>query len=445
MEARDADRPAEHVVPPALQHRRHPGALSRLQARGGLRPQRPGRTEGVDQQAPRRRPDRLRRRIADRARDVLRGAGEERPSAEHGHGLRCRDRGSAAAAERARADSVTHPVTGRHGHDDHDDEPDVPLEGSRVWQQKNVALRSVGVDIGSSGTQVAFSRLYLRRLSENLTSRYVVVRRELHFQSDVEFTPYTEDMRIDAAALGKILDQAYAEAGVTPDDVDTGVVILTGEALRRQNAQAIAAVASEHAGDLVCASAGHHMEAMLAAYGSGAVRASHRDRSRLLNVDIGGGTTKLTVVEDGRITATAAFHVGGGLVAPGGGGTTKLTVVEDGRITATAAFHVGGRLVALGEDGTVVRLEPGGLRHARHAGGRLELGAAAGPGALAAIADRMAAELLRVLRGAPSADPSLWLTDPLPALGQLDGLVFSGGVAEYIEGTETRAFGDLGP
>ena len=63
-------------------------------------------------------------------------------------------------------------------------------------------LRSVGVDIGSSGTQVAFSRLYLRRLSENLTSRYVVVRRELHFQSEVQFTPYADDMRIDADALG---------------------------------------------------------------------------------------------------------------------------------------------------------------------------------------------------------------------------------------------------
>jgi ethanolamine utilization protein EutA len=309
---------------------------------------------------------------------------------------------------------MTADVAGRHGHDDHDDEPDVPLEENPVWQQDNVMLRSVGVDIGSSGTQVAFSRLYLRRLSENLTSRYVVVRRELHFQSEVEFTPFADDLRIDAAALGKILDQAYAEARVTPDDIDTGVVILTGEALRRHNAQAIAAVASEHAGDLVCASAGHHMEAMLAAYGSGAVQASHRDHSRLLNVDIGGGTT-------------------------------KLTLVEDGRITATAAFQVGGRLVALGADGTVVRLEPGGLRHARRAGIRLELGAAAGPGALDAIADRMAAELLRVLGGAPSADPSLWLTDPLPALGRLDGLVFSGGVAEYVYGTETRAFGDLGP
>src|SRR6201997_2001676 len=172
------------------------------------------------------------------------------------------------------------------GHDDHDDEPDVPLEENPVWQQDNVMLRSVGVDIGSSGTQVAFSRLYLRRLSEDLTSRYVVVRRELHFQSQVHFTPFGEGMSIDAGALGTILDRAYADARVTPDDIDTGVVILTGEALRRRNAEAIAAVASEHAGDLVCASAGHHMEAMLAAYGSGAVRASHRDHSRLLNVDI---------------------------------------------------------------------------------------------------------------------------------------------------------------
>ena len=302
-------------------------------------------------------------------------------------------------------------MTDAAGHDH--DEPDVPLAENPLWQQDNVMLRSVGVDIGSSGTQVAFSRLYLRRLSEDLTSRYVVVRRELHFQSRVHFTPFGEGMSIDAGALGTILDQAYADARVTPDDIDTGVVILTGEALRRRNAEAIAAVASEHAGDLVCASAGHHMEAMLAAYGSGAVRASHRDHSRLLNVDIGGGTT-------------------------------KLTLVDDGRIAATGAFHVGGRLVATAADGRVIRLEPGGAYHASSAGVSLELGSLAGAETLAAVADRMAGELLLALRGDPSADRSLWLTDPLPDLKGLDGLIFSGGVAEYVYGTETRAFGDLG-
>src|SRR5438876_1027439 len=76
-----------------------------------------------------------------------------------------------------------------------------------------------------------------------------------------------------------------------------------------------ASVVSERAGDLVCKTAGHHMEAMLAAYGSGAVRASHERALRLLNVDIGGGTTKLTLIDSGRVTATAAFHVGGRLIA----------------------------------------------------------------------------------------------------------------------------------
>lgn len=303
---------------------------------------------------------------------------------------------------------------GHHGDHDHDDEPDVPLEENPVWQQDNVMLRSVGVDIGSSGTQVAFSRLYLRRLSENLTSRYIVVRREVHFQSRVHFTPFADGMRIDAEALGTILDRAYADARVTPGDVDTGVVILTGEALRRHNAEAITAVASEHAGDLVCASAGHHMEAMLAAYGSGAVRASHRDRARLLNIDIGGGTT-------------------------------KFTLVDGGRIAATAAFGVGGRLVALAGDGSVARLEPGGAYHAERAGVRLALGAPAPAGALRAVAERMAGELIRVIRADPAADPSLWLTEPLPDPGALDGLVFSGGVAEYVYDAEPRTFGDLGP
>ncbi|HEX7823443.1 MAG TPA: ethanolamine ammonia-lyase reactivating factor EutA, partial [Mycobacterium sp.] len=149
------------------------------------------------------------------------------------------------------------------GHDeDHEhDEPDIPIEDNPIWLQDNVTLHSVGVDIGSSGTQVAFSRLQLRRRGEDLTSRYVVVARDTLFESEVALTPYTDDMQIDAVTLGRILDTAYAEARREPEDVDTGVVILTGEALRRRNAERIASVVAERAGDLVCASAGHHMEA----------------------------------------------------------------------------------------------------------------------------------------------------------------------------------------
>ena len=309
-----------------------------------------------------------------------------------------------------------HDHDGDHAHgvdDEHDDGPEVSLEDNPIWQQDNVQLHSVGIDIGSSGTQVAFSRLHLRRLSEDLTSRYVVVRRETHFESEVHLTPYTDEVQIDAIALGKILDAAYADARVEPADVDTGVVILTGEALRRRNAELIASVVSERAGDLVCKTAGHHMEAMLAAYGSGAVRMSHERGLRLLNVDIGGGTTKLTLIDSGRITATAAFHVGGRLIAADGG--------------------------------VVTRVEPGGARHADRAGIPLSLGAAVSAGELASIGTRMADEVIAVLGGRPPSDPALWLTQPLPPVDSLDGLMFSGGVAEYVYGVEQRDFGDLGP
>ena len=98
-----------------------------------------------------------------------------------------------------------------------------------------------------------------------------------------------------------------------PDDVDTGAVILTGEALRRENAKAIADVLAEVGGEFVCAAAGHHMESMLAAYGSGAAKVSHDRGAPILNIDIGGGTTKLALVENGNVVHTAALHIGGRL------------------------------------------------------------------------------------------------------------------------------------
>ncbi|CAN5529074.1 ethanolamine ammonia-lyase reactivating factor EutA [soil metagenome] len=295
---------------------------------------------------------------------------------------------------------------------DHDHgEPELPLHENPIWQRDNVTLHSVGVDIGSSGTQVAFSRLHLRRRGEDLTSRYVVVNRETLFESEVALTPYTADLQIDAVALGHLLDCAYADAGRRPADIDTGVVILTGEALRRRNAERIASVVSERAGDLVCATAGHHMEAMLAAYGSGAVRASHEAGARLLNVDIGGGTT-------------------------------KLALIERGRVLSTAALHVGGRLIAVA-DGTVSRIEPGGRRHAAAVGLDLELGSAVEGGALDVIAAAMADLIIAAVRGEPAAD-HLFLTERIAEPGAMDGVIFSGGVAEYVYGSETRDFGDLG-
>ncbi|HKS99103.1 MAG TPA: ethanolamine ammonia-lyase reactivating factor EutA [Rugosimonospora sp.] len=290
-----------------------------------------------------------------------------------------------------------------------------PLEDNPIWRQDTVTLHSVGIDIGSSGTQVLFSRLQLRRLGERLTTRYIVVERETLYQSPVALTPYASAEDIDAARLGSIIDLAYAAANVRPEDVDTGAVILTGDALLRRNAETIATALAERGGDLVTAAAGHHMEAMLAAYGSGAAKASHAAGRRILNVDIGGGTT-------------------------------KLAVLAEGRVVATAALRIGGRMLAVDDAGRIVRLEPDGRLHAERAGYRWDVLDAAGPDELEQIAETVAEALITAIVADPLPPEiaALYLTEPLADTGPLDGVMFSGGVAEYVYDREDRAFGDLG-
>jgi ethanolamine utilization protein EutA len=302
-----------------------------------------------------------------------------------------------------------------HDHDHFEFDSDERLEENPIWIQDHVTLVTVGIDIGSSGTQVIFSRINLRRYGEDLTSRYYVVSRETLFQSPVALTPYSSDERIDDAALGAIIEEAYAAAGVEARDIDTGVVILTGEALRRENAEAIAALLAEQGGDFVTATAGHHMESMLAAYGSGASKLSYDQSKRILNVDIGGGTTKLGIVENGDVTATAALHIGG-----------RLQVVDDiGRLT---------------------RLDPAGKFHARQAGFFWSRGDVLSPAQLDKVAASMADLLMAALtqRPLPHAVEHLYLTDPVVDFGRIDGIMFSGGVGEYIYGREDRDFGDMG-
>jgi len=297
-----------------------------------------------------------------------------------------------------------------HEHDhDADHEHDSSIEENALWLQDNISLTSVGIDIGSAGTQVIFSRLHMRRMAEDLSSRYFVVERETLYQSPVALTPYASETRIDDEALGRIVDEAYAGAGIHPDQVDTGSVILTGEALRRENAQAIGELLAEIGGEFVCAAAGHHMEAMLAAYGSGAAGISHDRGLRVLNVDVGGGTT-------------------------------KLALIDHGRVLETAAIHIGGRLLVADAEGRITRLDPQGRELARQAGFDWRLGDRVEAPALDSLCEWMAESLCTAILG----DRRFYLTEPLKDLRAVDGVMFSGGVGEYVYGREERDFGDLG-
>src|SRR5437868_12360134 len=183
-----------------------------------------------------------------------------------------------------------------------------------AWGAENVELTTVGIDIGSPTSHLMFAHVHLQRLSSALSSRFVVVERKILWQSPIPLTPYRGDYTIDVDDLGGFIGGCYASAGIEPETVDSGAVILTGEALKRRNARAIADLFSEEAGKFVCASAGHHMECQMAAHGSGAVALSRTRNACLLNIDIGGGTTKFALVDNGRIVATCAVAVGGRLV-----------------------------------------------------------------------------------------------------------------------------------
>ena len=297
---------------------------------------------------------------------------------------------------------------------DHDDKVD-NLENNGLWLADNIELKSVGIDIGSAGTQVIFTFLHLQRKGEDLSSRYIVVDKKTIGSSKVYLTPYLDDDKIDSEALGQIITNTYQLAGLSPDEIDTGAVILTGEAIRRENAQAIGEMLAAQGGHFVCVVAGHNMEAQLAAFGSGAALLSHQQGIRLLNVDIGGGTT-------------------------------KFAVVENGRVVETAALYIGGRLVVLDENQRIVRLDPGGKNIADLLGFSWQIGVSVHEEEIEQITSWMADIIFTAIikRPLPQEIEKFFLTPVLQQVHCFDGVVFSGGVGEYVYDKEQRSFNDLG-
>ncbi len=171
-------------------------------------------------------------------------------------------------------------------------------------------MLSVGVDIGSSTSHLVFSRIVLERLD----SRYVVTERESFYQSDILLTPYSAEETIDADALGAFIAQQYKDAKIDPDEIDTGALILTGVAVRRRNARRIGELFAAQAGKMVAVSAGDSLETVMAAYGSGAAARSIRNGAPVMNVDIGGGTSKIAVCAEGKVIDVTALDVGARLV-----------------------------------------------------------------------------------------------------------------------------------
>jgi len=236
----------------------------------------------------------------------------------------------------------------------------------QLGEEDRIQLTSVGVDIGSSTSHLVFSRLELERED----NRYVTVDRTILYQSAILLTPYVDETTIDGKALGLFIDRQYEVAGLRREDVDTGALILTGVALLRQNARAIGDLFAQEAGRFVAVSAGDNLEGAMAAYGSGAATLSAKGGNTIMNVDVGGGTTKIVVCSEGRVRDVAAMDVGARLV------------VWDGR-------------------GVITRLEEAGRRIGKAVGLDLRLGRQMEMGELRAMAAYMARRLFEVIGPPP--------------------------------------------
>jgi ethanolamine utilization protein EutA len=284
-----------------------------------------------------------------------------------------------------------------------------------IWAADNVELTTVGIDVGSSTSHLMFARVHLQRLTTALSSRFVVVGREVLWRSPILLTPYLPDNTIDVGNLATFFEAAFKEAGLTRDKIDSGAVILTGEALKRNNAEAITHLFAAESGKFVCASAGHHMECAMAAHGSGAVALSRKEKKTVMNVDIGGGTT-------------------------------KFALVDKGQLVATAAVEVGGRLIAFDENNKIVRLEGPALRHAKKAGVDVALGKTLTEKDKQKIVDTMVSVMLSILgqEVLEGLAEELMVTDALPHAPKPELITFSGGVAEYIFEREAGDRQDLG-
>lgn len=277
-------------------------------------------------------------------------------------------------------------------------------------------LTSVGIDVGTTSTQLVVSRLRVEnRASGFAVPEMVITDREILYRSPVHFTPLVEGKLVDGEKIRRIVEEEYKIAGITREKVDTGAVIVTGETSRRENARTVMEALSELAGDFVVTTAGPDLESVLAAKGSGAVEASRDTAKTLLHMDIGGGTSNLALIREGEILQTGCLNVGGRLVKFSEGGVvTYLSPVLSG----ICSWRIG-------------EIPTGSQREelARILASALEMAAGL----------REPAALLTQLLTVESAKP--WrVPDEVAAVS------FSGGVADCIrEDVPPLTFGDLGP
>lgn len=179
---------------------------------------------------------------------------------------------------------------------------------------KEMTLVSVGIDVGTTTTQLVISQLTLVNVMPgSQVPKVEISHKSISYMGKVHFTPFEDRQHVDGAALRKIIAMEYQKAGVKPEQIDTGAIIITGETAKKENASEIIHSLADYAGDFVVATAGPDLESVIAGKGSGAEALSKRLHACIANIDIGGGTTNIAYFDRGKCIGTACINVGGRL------------------------------------------------------------------------------------------------------------------------------------
>ena len=282
-------------------------------------------------------------------------------------------------------------------------------------------IKSVGIDIGTSTTQLIFSELTI----ENEASNYVVPRinivdKKVTYRSKIYFTPLLDQKTIDAEKVKEIIEKEYQDAGMKPEDLSTGAVIITGETARKQNANVVLDTLSNLAGDFVVATAGPDLESVLSARGAGADKLSKEHRETVANLDIGGGTS-------------------------------NIAVFQNGILRGTSCLDVGGRLIKIDENGKIYYIFPGTKELAKAHGIEINVGDTAKEETLMKVCELMADQLAQAINKEPADEMhSRMYTNQGKRLKEepvINAVTYSGGVASvYYEGepADVFAYHDVG-
>ncbi len=289
---------------------------------------------------------------------------------------------------------------------------------------ENQSLLSVGIDIGTTTTQIVFSRLALSDVARpGQIPQMAITKREVLYQSPIVFTPLLDHDTVDAEQLNEIVRREYAAAGVEPSQVETGAVIITGETAKKKNADEILRALAGLAGEFVVSVAGPNVESLIAGRGSGAAHYSQTHYTTVTNLDIGGGSANSSTFRSGNLISSAAMNFGG-----------RILEVD----------HATGRIRHISEPARYI-LNDINLP--------LKTNDQPSLSELRRFTDRMADMAIELIEGTTSSlAKQLYLTPPSPVTGRGTVLMFSGGIGYYFNNpieinslSDITLFEDVGP